>query len=70
MNPENQLPQTLTINITPQDINLIFKYLARVDLKGAETPEFNRILSIFDARNLVKPQDKSQEKPEETEKKS
>jgi len=66
MNQENQLPQTLTINITPQDINLIFKYLARVDLKGAETPEFNRILSIFDARNFAKPQ----EKPEETEKKS
>ena len=66
MNPENQLPQTLTINITPQDINLIFKYLARVDLKGAETPEFNRILSIFDSRNFAKPQ----EKPEETEKKS
>lgn len=70
MNQENQLPQTLTINITPQDINLIFKYLARVDLKGAETPEFNRILSIFDARNFVKPQEKPQEKPEETEKKS
>jgi len=67
MNPENQLPQTLTINITPQDINLIFKYLARVDLKGAETPEFNRILSIFDSRNLVKPQEQS---PSETEKKS
>lgn len=67
MNQENQLPQTLTINITPQDINLIFKYLARVDLKGAETPEFNRILSIFDARNFVKPQEQSSP---ETEKKS
>lgn len=57
MNPENQLPQNITVTVTPQDINLIFKYLARVDLKGAETPEFNRILSIFDSRNFVKPQE-------------
>jgi len=66
MNPENQLPQNITVTVTPQDINLIFKYLARVDLKGAETPEFNRILSIFDSRNFVKPQDNNSE----TEKKS
>lgn len=66
MNPENQLPQTVTVQITPQDINLLFKYLARVDLKGAETPEFNRILSIFDSRNFVKPQ----EPAVETEKKN
>ena len=66
MNPENQGPQTVTVVINTQDINLLFKYLARVDLKGAETPEFNRILSIFDSRNFAKPQ----EKPEETEKKS
>jgi len=70
MNPENQGPQTVTVVINTQDINLLFKYLARVDLKGAETPEFNKILSIFDSRNFAKPQDKSQEKPEETEKKS
>ena len=61
MNQENQLPQTVTVTITPQDINLIFKYLARVDLKGAETPEFNRILSIFDSRNFIKPQESIQE---------
>jgi len=66
MNPENQLPQNITVTVTPQDINLIFKYLARVDLKGAETPEFNRILSIFDSRNFVKPQ----ETVTETEKKN
>jgi hypothetical protein len=66
MNPENQGPQTVTVVINTQDINLLFKYLARVDLKGAETPEFNKILSIFDSRNFAKPQ----EKPEETEKKS
>jgi hypothetical protein len=57
MNQETQIPQTVTVNLTPQDINLLFKYLARVDLKGAETPEFNRILSIFDSRNFTKSQD-------------
>lgn len=57
MNQENQTPQTVTVTLTPQDINLLFKYLARVDLKGAETPEFNKILSIFDSRNFTKPQD-------------
>lgn len=61
MNQENQLPQNITVTVTPQDINLIFKYLARVDLKGAETPEFNRILSIFDSRNFTKPQENVQE---------
>lgn len=57
MNQENQIPQTVTVNLTPQDINLLFKYLARVDLKGAETPEFNKILSIFDSRNFTKSQE-------------
>lgn len=57
MNQENQTPQTVTVTLTPQDINLLFKYLARVDLKGAETPEFNKILSIFDSRNFTKSQD-------------
>lgn len=57
MNQETQIPQTVTVTLTPQDINLLFKYLARVDLKGAETPEFNRILSIFDSRNFTKSQE-------------
>lgn len=57
MNQETQIPQTVTVTLTPQDINLLFKYLARVDLKGAETPEFNRILSIFDSRNFTKNQE-------------
>lgn len=61
MNQENQLPQNITVTVTPQDINLIFKYLARVDLKGAETPEFNRILSIFDSRNFTKSEESSVE---------
>ena len=68
MNQENQLPQNITVTVTPQDINLIFKYLARVDLKGAETPEFNRILNIFDSRNFTKPQEPAQ--ASETEKKN
>lgn len=57
MNQETQIPQTVTVTLTPQDINLLFKYLARVDLKGAETPEFNKILGIFDSRNFTKAQE-------------
>lgn len=63
MNEQNiDMNKTINVSITPQDINLLFKYLARVDLKGAETPEFNRILSIFDSRNFIKPQETVPEK--------
>lgn len=58
MNEQNiDMNKPLNISITPQDINTLFKYLARVDLKGSETPEFNKILGIFDSRNFVKNQE-------------
>jgi hypothetical protein len=58
MNEQNiDMNKPLNISITPQDINTLFKYLARVDLKGSETPEFNKILGIFDSRNLAKNQE-------------
>jgi hypothetical protein len=58
MNEQNiDMNKPLNISITPQDINILFKYLARVDLKGSETPEFNKILGIFDSRNFVKNQE-------------
>lgn len=58
MNEQNiDMSKPLNISIAPQDINILFKYLARVDLKGSETPEFNKILGIFDSRNLAKNQE-------------
>jgi len=63
MNEQNiDMNKPVNISITPQDINLLFKYLARVDLKGAETPEFNRILNIFDSRNIIKNQETTDNK--------
>jgi len=63
MNEQNiDMNKPINVSITPQDINLLFKYLARVDLKGAETPEFNRILNIFDSRNLTKNQEVTENK--------
>lgn len=58
MNEQNiDMSKPLNISIAPQDINILFKYLARVDLKGSETPEFNKILGIFDSRNFTKAQE-------------
>jgi hypothetical protein len=42
------------LKISRRDIELIFKYLARADLKGAEVPEMNKVISIFDPKNLSK----------------
>lgn len=48
-NPEEK---NLLISLSNKDINLIFKYLGRVDLKGVEVPEFNSIISIFENAEL------------------
>jgi len=50
--------KNLSICLSNKDINLIFKYLGRADLKGIEVPEFNSIISIFENAELknTKPQ--------------
>ena len=42
----------LSISLSTKDINLIFKYLGRADLKGIEVPEFNSVISIFENAQL------------------
>jgi hypothetical protein len=42
------------IIISKKDLDLIFKFLSRAELKGIEVPEFNRILEIFNPKILKK----------------
>jgi hypothetical protein len=55
MNEENiKLNQSdkIEISILEKDLDLIFKFLSRAELKGFEVPEFNRILEIFNPKNI------------------
>lgn len=40
-----------TFNLSKKDIDVLYKYLSRVDLKGVEVPEFNYIINLFDIKN-------------------
>ena len=55
MSEENlQINQSdkIEINISQKDLDLIFKFLSRTELKGFVVPEFNRILEIFNPKNI------------------
>lgn len=61
-NNQNQ-PQTqeekeenivFNLNLNKKDLDLIYKYLLRVDLKGFEVPEMNKIFIALDPRNFKK----------------
>lgn len=36
-----------TFTLTSKEVEILFKFLSRADLKGVEVPEFNTILSLF-----------------------
>jgi hypothetical protein len=42
------------IKISKKELDLVFKFLSRSDLKGYEVPEFNKLLDIFNPSNLQK----------------
>lgn len=46
MNEQKQ-EAAYTFSLTTKEIETLFKYLSRVDLKGVEVPEFNSLLSLF-----------------------
>jgi hypothetical protein len=48
------LSDKFQIEVTKKDLDLIFKFLSRAELKGMEVPEFNRILEIFNPKTLKK----------------
>lgn len=59
-NSENQPQNTAledevySLKLSRRDIELLFKYLARTDLKGAEVPEMNKVIALFDPKVLSK----------------
>lgn len=54
-NINNILPSDkFELIISKKDLDLIFKFLSRAELKGLEVPEFNRILEIFNPKTLKK----------------
>lgn len=50
----NDQDEIFNFKIARKDLELIFKYLSRADLKGAEVPEMNKVISIFDPKNSVR----------------
>jgi hypothetical protein len=46
MNKEDQ-ESSYTFSLTLKEVEALFKYLSRTELKGVEVPEFNNILNIF-----------------------
>lgn len=44
----------IQVTLSKKDLDVLFKFLSRADLKGLEVPEFNRILDIFSPKNIKK----------------
>jgi hypothetical protein len=50
--PDNEVNDKLSFNLSKADLNILFKYLSRAELKGVEVPEFNNLLNIFRVDNV------------------
>jgi hypothetical protein len=50
----NVVEDKFKVEVTKEDINSFFKFISRVDLKGQEVPEFNKLINIFMPQNLKK----------------
>lgn len=44
----------IQVTLSKKDLDILFKFLSRADLKGLEVPEFNRIIDIFSPKNIKK----------------
>jgi hypothetical protein len=53
-NVRQQEDEVFNVKISRRELELLFKYLARADLKGAEVPEMNKVISLFDPKVLTK----------------
>jgi hypothetical protein len=42
------------ISISKKELDLLFKYLSRADIKVFEVPEINKIIEIFQPKNFQK----------------
>jgi hypothetical protein len=41
-----------TFNLSSKDVETLFKYLSRAELKGIEVPEFNKLLNLFKIEDI------------------
>lgn len=44
--------QTFNFNLSKNELDILFKYLSRTELKGVEVPEFNALLNCFKIKNV------------------
>lgn len=49
----------LMVLLSQKDVNTIFKFLGRADLKGLEVPEFNSVISMFESAEIKNADQKS-----------
>lgn len=48
------MDERYSVVVSRRELELLFKYISRADLKGAEVPELNRVIAAFDPKNLTK----------------
>lgn len=46
--------EVFTLDLTKKDLDLIYKFLSRSDIKGFEITEFNKILDVLNPIKLKK----------------
>jgi|688.fasta_scaffold1456910_2 hypothetical protein len=44
----------IQVTLSKKELDILFKFLSRTELKGLEVPEFNKILEIFSPKNIKK----------------
>jgi hypothetical protein len=50
----NIVEEKFQVQVSKDDINSFYKFISRVDLKGQEVPEFNKLINVFLPQNLKK----------------
>jgi hypothetical protein len=41
-----------TFNLSTEEVEVLFKYLSRAELKGIEVPEFNKLLNLLKTEDV------------------
>lgn len=50
----NVVEDRFQVLVSKDDVNSFYKFISRVDLKGQEVPEFNKLINVFLPQNLKK----------------
>lgn len=48
----NSINNKFSFNLSKNDLDVLFKYLSRSELKGIEVPEFNALLNLFKIKDV------------------